>query len=417
MRRVGGVPGRRSRSAPVRPCLQDGRRFRGGRAAARRPWCGVGAPDGRCARIRGRVDAGPPRTTKDEENHLPKKIRVYELAKELGLTNKEGLELALSLGIGVKSHSSSIEDAQADRVRRKADAEGLRRPVQPEEPAATAKAPAKSESTPVAAAPAAGGVARKPVAASSSGAVTSSSSGAVTSSSPGAVTSSGAAKKAAAPVRKVAASAPGTPGVATAPGPRLITSRPASAPPRAPEGPPNGTTGAAGTCGAHSHLGTRGQGAAGQGAGSAAAPVARAAASGPTAAQPVGPAGPATAGITPTARPERSAHSPAAGHGRSSTGHVLSRRLRGPARAPLARTRPGPVGGPPVALDAPVAERPAVAATEDGPAGASEVARVREHRRAHRPEADGEAAWRVAGHPSAGRADAGATWRSSSRPS
>ena len=34
---------------------------------------------------------------------MPKKIRVYELAKELGLTNKEGLELALSLGIGVKS--------------------------------------------------------------------------------------------------------------------------------------------------------------------------------------------------------------------------------------------------------------------------------------------------------------------------
>ena len=71
---------------------------------------------------------------------MPKKIRVYELAKELGLTNKEGLELALSLGIGVKSHSSSIEDAQADRVRRKADAEGLRRPVQPEEPAPAKKA-------------------------------------------------------------------------------------------------------------------------------------------------------------------------------------------------------------------------------------------------------------------------------------
>ena len=71
---------------------------------------------------------------------MPKKIRVYELAKELGLTNKEGLELALSLGIGVKSHSSSIEDAQADRVRRKADAEGLRRPVQPDEPAPAKKA-------------------------------------------------------------------------------------------------------------------------------------------------------------------------------------------------------------------------------------------------------------------------------------
>ena len=71
---------------------------------------------------------------------MPKKIRVYELAKELGLTNKEALDLAVSLGIGVKSHSSSIEDAQADRVRRKADADGLRREVQPEEPA-PAKAP------------------------------------------------------------------------------------------------------------------------------------------------------------------------------------------------------------------------------------------------------------------------------------
>ncbi len=66
---------------------------------------------------------------------MPKKIRVYELARELGLTNKEALDLCLALGIGVKSHSSSIEDAQADRVRRKADSEGLRRAVSPEEPA------------------------------------------------------------------------------------------------------------------------------------------------------------------------------------------------------------------------------------------------------------------------------------------
>ncbi len=60
---------------------------------------------------------------------MAKKIRVYELARELGLTNKEALDLCIALGIGVKSHSSSIEDAQADRVRRKADAEGLRREV------------------------------------------------------------------------------------------------------------------------------------------------------------------------------------------------------------------------------------------------------------------------------------------------
>ncbi|HVM01021.1 MAG TPA: translation initiation factor IF-2 N-terminal domain-containing protein, partial [Acidimicrobiales bacterium] len=64
---------------------------------------------------------------------MAKKIRVYELARELGLTNKEALDLCVMLGIGVKSHSSSIEDAQADRARRRADAEGLRRPVQPAE--------------------------------------------------------------------------------------------------------------------------------------------------------------------------------------------------------------------------------------------------------------------------------------------
>ena len=72
---------------------------------------------------------------------MPKKIRVYELGRELGLTNKEALDLCIALGIGVKSHSSSIEDAQADRVRRKADADGLRRAVQPEEPEPEKTAP------------------------------------------------------------------------------------------------------------------------------------------------------------------------------------------------------------------------------------------------------------------------------------
>ncbi len=65
---------------------------------------------------------------------MPSKIRVYELARELGLTNKETLELTEVLGIGVKSHSSSIVDAQADRVRRKAQREGLIREEQPPDP-------------------------------------------------------------------------------------------------------------------------------------------------------------------------------------------------------------------------------------------------------------------------------------------
>ena len=78
---------------------------------------------------------------------MPKKVRVYELARDLGLTNKEAIDLAMSLGIGVKSHSSSIEDAQADRVRRKADAEGLRRDVSPEEPEKPAKAAKAAKAT------------------------------------------------------------------------------------------------------------------------------------------------------------------------------------------------------------------------------------------------------------------------------
>src|ERR1700733_3214336 len=88
------------------------------------------------------------RRTRERREELAAKIRVYELGRELGLTNKEALDLCLALGIGVKSHSSSIEEQQADRVRRKADQEGLRRPVEPQgapapepEPAAVASDP------------------------------------------------------------------------------------------------------------------------------------------------------------------------------------------------------------------------------------------------------------------------------------
>src|SRR5207248_5200618 len=114
--------------------------------------CGAGGPPGgvregaagRRRRRRGGCTSRPARgSCEDREfrrcrkglrKHLAARIRVYELARELGLTNKETLDLCAALGIGVKSHSSSIEDAQADRVRRKADRDGLRREVQPEEP-------------------------------------------------------------------------------------------------------------------------------------------------------------------------------------------------------------------------------------------------------------------------------------------
>ncbi len=76
-----------------------------------------------------------------------KKIRVHELSKELGLTSKELLALAQTLGIGASSPSASIEDAQADRIRRKADAEGLRREVAPEEAAKAQVHPSRRNDT------------------------------------------------------------------------------------------------------------------------------------------------------------------------------------------------------------------------------------------------------------------------------
>jgi translation initiation factor IF-2 len=56
-----------------------------------------------------------------------KKIRVYELARELGVENAVVLELADELKVGVKSHSSSIDEPSADRIRRLADSKGLKR--------------------------------------------------------------------------------------------------------------------------------------------------------------------------------------------------------------------------------------------------------------------------------------------------
>ncbi len=56
---------------------------------------------------------------------MVKKVRVYELARELGIENKEALDLCIALGIGVRSHSSSVEDPQADRVRRRAERDGV----------------------------------------------------------------------------------------------------------------------------------------------------------------------------------------------------------------------------------------------------------------------------------------------------
>ena len=82
---------------------------------------------------------------------MAKNMRVHELAKELGMTNAEAMDLASALGVPVKSHSSSLNEAYADMIRRRAVRDGLTRDEQPEEPK-PAKKPAKKATTKKAAA-------------------------------------------------------------------------------------------------------------------------------------------------------------------------------------------------------------------------------------------------------------------------
>ncbi len=45
------------------------------------------------------------------------KVRIYELSKDLGLENKDVLDAAEKLSISAKSHSSSISDSEAGKIR------------------------------------------------------------------------------------------------------------------------------------------------------------------------------------------------------------------------------------------------------------------------------------------------------------
>ncbi|MFN3680370.1 translation initiation factor IF-2 N-terminal domain-containing protein, partial [Thermosynechococcus sp.] len=45
------------------------------------------------------------------------KVRIYDLSKELNLDNRDLLAICEQLGIAYKSHSSTISEADADRIR------------------------------------------------------------------------------------------------------------------------------------------------------------------------------------------------------------------------------------------------------------------------------------------------------------
>jgi translation initiation factor IF-2 len=74
------------------------------------------------------------------------KVRIYELSKELNLENKDLLGICEELNITVKSHSSSISEAEAEQITRVAtekfpDRDKTPRPPQPEKAAVVAATP------------------------------------------------------------------------------------------------------------------------------------------------------------------------------------------------------------------------------------------------------------------------------------
>jgi translation initiation factor IF-2 len=200
-----------------------------------------------------------------------KKIRVYELARELGVENQVVLDLAEELKIGVKSHSSSIDDPSADRVRRLADSRDLRgepitdAPAPAKAPAKkkATKAPAKKKPAPAADEPPAPAVEPEPAPARATRHVVRSTGGIpappAPAPAPSPPASTPAAPRPSEPLAPAASSAPAPaapPEAAPAPPLRSATGKPIPPPPgqrvippppgqRTPSGPPRGGQGAA----------------------------------------------------------------------------------------------------------------------------------------------------------------------------
>ena len=139
------------------------------------------------------------------------KVRIYELSRDLGLDNKDVLDAAEKLGVAAKSHSSSISDDEALRIRNLINPNAGGAGSKPA-PAAAAPAPAKAILSVKKAAPTA--PAAPPVTA------------------PKATVSAPARPAAAAaPVAKPSAAAPARPAAPTSPPPRPVAA--AAQPPQA----------------------------------------------------------------------------------------------------------------------------------------------------------------------------------------
>lgn len=158
-----------------------------------------------------------------------KKIRIHELAKELGMTNGELLDLAKAASVAAKGPSSSLQEAYADMLRRRAEREGLTRDEQPEEPKPVKKAAKKKAAKKTAA---------KKSAAKKTAATKSSAAKKTVSSKKAAASTDDSAETPAAPVAdEPAAAAPAAEAPAATPAPRGPDSLPSKPPPPAPPSP------------------------------------------------------------------------------------------------------------------------------------------------------------------------------------
>ena len=61
------------------------------------------------------------------------KIKIYDIAKELDLTSKEVLEIAKNLNIEAKSHLSSVEDSDAEKIKQNAKGKAVKKEEKSEE--------------------------------------------------------------------------------------------------------------------------------------------------------------------------------------------------------------------------------------------------------------------------------------------
>ncbi|MFN5193483.1 MAG: translation initiation factor IF-2 N-terminal domain-containing protein, partial [Cyanobacteriota bacterium] len=66
------------------------------------------------------------------------KVRIYELSRDLGLDNRDVLDAAEKLSIAARSHSSSISDDEASRIRALIRANGSSSGPAPQSPPAKA---------------------------------------------------------------------------------------------------------------------------------------------------------------------------------------------------------------------------------------------------------------------------------------